>query len=347
MSSLNELLKYAKDAEASDLHLVAGNPPLVRVHGALEPVKKASKLTGKEIEEMVMGILSEEQTDRFQKQKDLDFAYALDDGTRFRVNLHYEKSSPGLAARTISPEIPTMEDLLMPPVTSSFTELPHGLVLVTGPTGSGKSTTLATMINKINETRNENIITLEDPIEYVFQPVKSVIRQRELGADMVSFALGLKHILRQDPDVIMVGEMRDLETIAATLTAAETGHLVFATLHTYSAAQTIERIVDVFPPHQQTQVRMQLSSVLRAIVSQQLLPKKGGGRVAAREILLNNPAIANLIRENKITQIKNVLQTSLKEGMQTLTQDLRNLIKQGVVEKADASGYLVGGESLE
>lgn len=347
MSSLNELLKYTKDAKASDLHLVVGNPPFVRIHGNLEPVKKAAALTTKMVEEMILGILSDEQADAFKKDKDLDFAYALSDGTRFRVNIHYEKKNLGLTARTISSKIPTMEEIAMPKVTQGFTELPHGLVLVTGPTGSGKSTTLAVMIQTINATRSENIITFEDPIEYVFEPIKSVIRQRELGSDMLSFAAGLKHALRQDPDVLMVGEIRDLETVAATLTAAETGHLVFATLHTYNAAQTIERIIDVFPPHQQSQIRLQLSNVLRAIVSQQLIPKKGGGRVAAREILINNPAIANLIRENKVTQIKNVLQTSLKDGMQTLAQDLKNLIKAGAIDKTEAAGYIIGGESLE
>lgn len=340
--TLNDLLNYTADNNASDLHLVSGNPPLVRINGALEPVKKASKLTTAELDEMIFKALTDDQSDRFKKDKELDFAYAPPHGTRFRVNLHYEKGAPGLAARTISPKIPTMEELTMPKIAFGFTEAPHGLVLVTGPTGSGKSTTLASMIQRINETRNENIITLEDPIEYVFLPAKSVIRQRELGSDMLSFAEGLKHVLRQDPDVIMVGEMRDLETVAATLTAAETGHLVFATLHTYSAAQTIERIVDIFPPHQQTQIKMQLANVLRAIISQQLLPKKNGGRVAAREILLNNPAVSNLIRENKLNQIQNVLQTSSREGMQTLAQDLKNLISNGLIDIGEARGYVVG-----
>ncbi|MEK7211980.1 MAG: PilT/PilU family type 4a pilus ATPase, partial [Patescibacteria group bacterium] len=268
------------------------------------------------------------------------------DGGRFRVNIFFEKGNMSLAARVISQKIPTMEELDLPAIAGKFTELPHGLVLVTGPTGSGKSTTLASMVEAINNSRDENIITLEDPVEYLFAAKKSIIRQRQLGVDMVTFAEGLKHILRQDPDVIMVGEMRDLETIAAALTMAETGHLVFATLHTWSAAQTVDRIVDSFPAHQQQQIRLQLALTLRGIITQQLMPKKGGGRIAVREILVNNPAVANLIRENKVAQIKTVMQTSAKEGMTTLAQDLKRLLKEDLIEKSVAEAMVVG-EKIE
>lgn len=342
---LEELFKKAIADGASDLHLVVGSPPLLRISGELVPAGKTA-LSAKNVADLIASILTQEQEKRFEAEKELDFAAETKDGGRFRVNIFFEKGNMSLAARVISQRIPSMEELELPEVVKSFTVLPHGLVLVTGPTGSGKSTTLASLIEQINGTRDENIITLEDPIEYLFEPKKSVIRQRQLGVDMITFAEGLKHILRQDPDVIMVGEMRDLETISAALTMAETGHLVFATLHTWSAAQTIDRIIDSFPAHQQQQIRLQLALTLRGVITQQLIIKKGGGRVAAHEILVNNPAVANLIRENKVAQIRTVMQTSAKEGMVTLAQDLKRLLKEGLIEREVAESMVIG-ESLE
>ena len=338
--TINELLKSVVKNNASDLHLVAGLPPILRVSGDLQKIKSKA-LSDKEVESLAFDLLDKNLQEKFLSEKELDVGYSLPSGERFRVNLHFEKGAVSLAARAIPREIPDMNEINLPEVAKKFTELPHGLVLVTGPTGSGKSTTLASMINEINKTRAENIITLEDPVEFGFVSDKSIIRQRQLGTDMLTFAEGLKHALRQDPDVIMVGEMRDLETIATTLTLAETGHLVFATLHTYSAAQTVDRIIDVFPPHQQPQIRIQLAMTLRGIVSQQLVPKKNGGRVAVREILVNNAAIANLIREGKAQQIKTALQTGAKFGMITLEQDFNRLIKEKLVEEETAEEYLV------
>ena len=338
--SINQLLQTAIQNKASDLHLVAGLPPILRISGALRKIK-ASPLTKKTVYMLGMAILDKELQVRFLKNKEMDVAYALPSGERFRVNLLFEKGAVSVAARAIPKKIPTMKEINLPEVAVRFTKLPHGLVLITGPTGSGKSTTLASMINEINNTRAENIITLEDPIEFSFVPNKSIIRQRQLGTDMVTFAEGMKHLLRQDPNVVMVGEMRDLETISSALTLAETGHLVFATLHTYSAAQTIDRIIDVFPPHQQPQIKMQLAMTLRGVVSQQLVPKKGGERYAIREILINNAAIANLIREGKVQQIQTVLQTSAKAGMFTLEQDIKRAISAKKIDAKVAEEYLV------
>lgn len=346
VTTLDELFKSAAKQGASDVHIVAGQPPIFRVDGELAPVDKAEELTGKSAGDLIKGILTREQEERFMKLKELDFAYQTGD-LRFRVNIHYAKGNPSLAARLIPMEIPSMKDLELPEVVQNFTDLPHGLVLVTGPTGSGKSTTLASMLEHINQNSAENIITLEDPIEFIFEQKKSIIRQRELGGDMVTFGDGLKYILRQDPDIIMVGEMRDLETISSALTLAETGHLVFATLHTWGAAQTVERIIDVFPQNQQSQIRLQLALTLRGVVSQQLLSKKGGGRVAAREVMIVTPAVANLVRENKIPQMNTVIQTGAKLGMVSLAQDLKRLIKEGAITKEDAMSYVIGASAME
>lgn len=344
MAQIDIYLKTAGDKKASDLHLLAGAPPMLRINGELEQIDKEKKLISKDLEGMIAGMLRKEDFDTFRKNKEFDVSYEVAE-FRFRVNLSFEKGNMSLVARVIPNQIPSMEDLELEETIQKFIDLPYGLVLFTGPTGSGKSTSLASMIQAINLQRAVNIITLEDPVEFIYNEEKSIIRQRELGRDMLSFAEGLKHALRQDPDVIMVGEMRDLETIAATLTLAETGHLVFATLHTSSTWQTIERIIDVFPPDQQTQVRLQLANTLRGVVAQQLLPAKEKGRVAAREILLNTPAVANLIRENKVTQIKTVLQTSAKEGMITMDQALKNLVKDGRVEKAQAEELMIFKEN--
>lgn len=329
---IDSYLSKASKNNASDVHLVANLPPFIRVDGNLKESEKKA-LTSAEIEAIIKELLETNQFNRFVAEKELDFAYENKEGFRFRINLHFEKGNFGLSARVIPSAIPSMEDITMPDVAYRLCQLERGLILVTGPTGSGKSTSLATMIEHINKNRRVNIITLEDPVEFVFKPAQSIIRQRQLGTDMINFQNGLIHVLRQDPNVIMVGEMRNLETIAATITLAETGHLVFATLHTYSAAQTIDRIIDIFPPHQQNQVRMQISITLRGVIGQKLVPQKNGGRVAAREILINNPAIANLIRENKISQIKTVIQTSAKEGMITMDSSLIKLYKDGLIEK--------------
>ncbi|MBU0648593.1 PilT/PilU family type 4a pilus ATPase [Patescibacteria group bacterium] len=337
---MKALLDFVISKGGSDLHLVVNNKPVVRIDGTLFRVEKEPLLQPKDVSELIYSILTKEQATILEREKDIDFAYQISGG-RFRVNVHYEKNNLALAARAIPEKIPSMEDIMLPESAYEMTRLPHGIVLVTGPTGSGKSTTLAAMINLINQERNAHIVTLEDPIEFLFKSKNCVIEQRQLHSDMVTFAQGLKHVLRQDPDVIMVGEMRDLESIATSLTLAETGHLVLATVHTYSAAQTVDRLIDVFPPHQQTQIRLQVALTLRGVLSQQLLPRVGGGRIAAREIMTNTPAIANLIRENKVPQIKSVIQTSAAQGMTTLAQDLRELIGQGLITEEIASTYVI------
>jgi len=336
---IDNLLKDAIKQAASDFHLIVGLAPHIRVNGELKPLGKTVTAQD-EVSSMIKKIVTEDQLKKFEIEKELDFAHETPDGSRFRVNIHWEKGNMGLSARAIPSKLPSMEDINMPEIMYDLCGLDRGLVLVTGPTGCGKSTSLAAMINYINQNRSVNIITLEDPIEFVFKPEKSVIRQRQLGTDMLSFQNGLVHVLRQDPNVIMVGEMRNIETIATTITLAETGHLVFATLHTYSAPQTIDRIIDIFPPHQQNQIRMQISITLKGIVSQKLLPKEGGGRVAAREILINTPAIANLIRENKIAQIRSTMQTSGKEKMITMDTSLKEVYKKGLISKETLDTHL-------
>jgi twitching motility protein PilT len=330
--SLDSYLEEAAKAGASDFHLVSNLPPTIRVNGQLTELTK-EPIEAADILSVVKKSIGDEKFDEFVKSKELDFAYGIPDGTRFRINLHWEKGNVSVAARTIPANIPTMEEIEMPEIAYDLCNYDRGLILLTGPTGSGKSTSLAAMINYINQNRKTNIITLEDPIEFVFKPIKSIIRQRQLGTDMTSFENGLVHVLRQDPNVIMVGEMRNLETIAATITLAETGHLVFATLHTYSAAQTIDRIIDIFPPHQQNQVRMQVSITLKGVISQRLMPQASGGQVAAREVMLNNPAVANLIRENKVAQINTAIQTGAKEGMITMDNALMKLYKEKIITK--------------
>lgn len=343
---IKKLLQTAVDEKASDLHLVAGLKPVLRVDGELNALEE-KEVSPKILEQMVLSILNEKQKDALLQQRDLDFSYSLGQGARFRINIHYERDNLGLVARVINEKMPTIDEINMPKITYNLVNLNQGLILVTGPTGCGKSTTLAAMVSYINENRRCNIITLEDPIEFMFQSKKSIIIQRQLGSDIPSFASGLKHVLRQDPDVVMVGEMRDLDTISATITLAETGHLVLATLHTYSAAQTIDRIIDIFPPHQQNQVRMQLSMTLVAVISQRLLPRIKGGRIAAREIMINTPAVSNLIRENKIAQLKTVIETSSKEGMISLDRHLKDLYREGLIEKEVAQNQMEHPESLD
>ena len=344
--NINDLLKTAVEKGASDLHLVANLPPVLRVDGNLAYIENEKKIGAEDMERMIMSILDEKQKDRFVANRELDLGLETD-GCRFRVNLRFERGNMGLVARVISGKMPTLEEVGMPKIVYNLLNLNQGLILLTGPTGCGKSTSLAAMINYINQNRFANIITLEDPIEYMFTSDKSIIVQRQLGSDMLSFAEGLKHALRQDPNVIMVGEMRDLETIATTITLAETGHLVLATLHTYNAAQTIDRIIDIFPPHQQGQIRMQLSMTLAGVISQRLLPKLEGGRIASREIMINTPAVANLIRENKIAQIRTVIETSSREGMVSLDQDLKRLYEEKIISKEIAQANMVNPELLE
>lgn len=329
MAGIKAYFQQAIKSNASDLHLVAEEKPIIRVEGELQEISE-SVLPAKDLEDAILGLLTSEQKKRFQEELELDMAYEVD-GTRFRVNVHRQEGNIGLAARLIPKEIPTIDELRFEPALRGFPNLLDGLVLVVGPTGHGKSTCLAAMIEEINKSRKAHIITAEDPIEFMFKEKNSLIEQREVGVDTKSFGAALKHILRQDPNVILVGEMRDPETIATVLTAAETGHLVFSTLHTSSAAEAVERIVDVFEGAKQKQILIQLGSVLRAVVAQQLVPAKKGGRVAAREILINTPAVANLIKENNIAQIKSAIQTGAKDGMVTMENSLKALEKEGLI----------------
>lgn len=330
---LFDLINYAIENKASDIHITVGVPPILRIDGVLKYFSQ-DKLYPKDIEKIVKEILNERQFKELESKGEIDTSYSSPGISRFRVNIYKQRGSYAIALRIIPFKIPTMEELGLPSVVKDLARLPRGLILVTGPTGSGKSTTLASMINLINEERSCHILTLEDPIEYLHKHNKSMVNQREIGTDSHSFANALRAALRQDPDVILVGEMRDLETISIALTAAETGHLVLSTLHTIGAAKTIDRIVDVFPPHQQQQIKVQLASVIQAIISQQLLPKTNGeGRVAAFETMVATPAIRNLIREEKIHQIDTVIQTSRKQGMQTMDYSLLELYKNGIISK--------------
>ncbi len=316
--------------KASDLHLTAGAPPSIRSKGKVQPMEGFPVLTAQQTRDVVYGILSEDQRKRFETSQQLDLAYAIPNVARFRLNCYMQRGAVSAAFRLVPQDIPALDDLGVPAVLREFTRKPRGFVLVTGPTGSGKSTTLAAMIDVINRERQDHILTIEDPIEFLHNHKRSIVNQREVGSDAPDFALGLRAALRQDPDVILVGEMRDLETISTALTAAETGHLVFATLHTQSTAQTVDRIIDVFPPEQQQQVRTQLSVALQGIVTQQLLPTADGqGRAVACEVLVPNPAVRNLIRESKTHQIYSAIQTAGAIGMQTMDADLVRLVRSG------------------
>lgn len=340
---LEEVLKQ----KASDLHLQVGLPPMLRVDGALKPVSGADALTEESIESLIFAILDDDQKQILLKDKEFDFSFAFGDLGRFRVNAFHERGNLAAALRLIPTEMTTIEQLGLPPVVHKFAEYPRGLVLVTGPTGSGKSTTLAALVHKINNERAEHIVTIEDPIEFTHKSIKSVVVQREVHYDTFSFSAALRSSLRQDPDVVLIGEMRDLETIAAAITIAETGHLVFATLHTNSAAQSIDRMIDVFPPHQQPQIRSQLSNILMAICSQRLVPSIGGGRIAAAEILIGTPAVRNIIREGKSHQLDAVIQTGAEFGMQSMDKTLVNLIHGGTITYDEARNFAVDIEELD
>ena len=330
--NLNQLLTLTLKEGASDLHLVAEEKPTVRVHGQLK-ILNLPPLEAKELETGLKEILNPEQLDRLAQEQDMDVAYAVE-GARFRLNIHVQRGTWAMAARLIPTDIPSPESIGFNETLYGLTHLHQGLVLVTGQTGSGKSTTLAVMINIINQERRSHIITIEDPVEFVYTKKQSLIEQREVSKDTPSFANALKYVLRQDPNIILIGEMRDLETIEAALTAAETGHLVLSTLHTPSAAETVERIIGGFPANQQQQILIQLAGSLKAVIAQQLLPRADGkGQVAAREILINTPAVANLIRENKISQINSVIQTSRKDGMITMQMAIKKLMEDKVVSE--------------
>jgi len=341
------LLEEVVKKKASDLHLQVGLPPMLRIDGSLAPVPGADLLTDETVETLIFAVLDEDQKQILLKDKEFDFSFAFGDLGRFRVNAFHERGNLAAALRLIPNEILTIEQLGLPVIVSKFADYPRGLVLVTGPTGSGKSTSLAAMLHKINMERAAHIITIEDPIEYTHRSKKSVIVQREVHYDTYSFSAALRSALREDPDVVLIGEMRDLETIASAITIAETGHLVLATLHTNSAAQSIDRMIDVFPPHQQPQIRSQLSNILMAICSQRLVPSIGGGRVAAAEVLVATPAVRNIIREGKTHQLEAVIQTGAEYGMQSMDKTLVGLIHAGTITYDEARNYAIDLEELD
>lgn len=335
------LLEEVVKRKASDLHLQVGLNPMLRIDGKLTPTPGTQVLNEEAVEALVFSILDEDQKQILLKDKEFDFSFAFGDLGRFRVNAFHERGNLAAALRLIPNELLSVEQLGLPTVVNKFAQYPRGLVLVTGPTGSGKSTTLAALVDKINTERAEHIITIEDPIEFTHKSKKSVVVQREVHYDTYSFSAALRSSLREDPDVVLIGEMRDLETIAAAITIAETGHLVFATLHTNSAAQSVDRMIDVFPPHQQPQIRAQLSNILMAICSQRLIPSIGGGRVAAAEILVATPAVRNIIREGKSHQLEAVIQTGSEFGMQSMDKTLVELIHAGTITYDEARNYAV------
>lgn len=347
MATLYDLLKQMIESGASDLHITTGSPPRLRVDGKLLSIDHPV-LSPTDTKALCYSILTDAQKHRFEENNELDLSFGIKGLSRFRANIFMQRGAVAGAFRTIPFNIRTFNDLMLPEIVNDLVKKPRGLILVTGPTGSGKSTTLAAMIDRINDERYDHIITVEDPIEYLHGHKKCLINQREVNADTVSFKAALKYVLRQDPDVVLIGEMRDLETIEAALTVSETGHLTLATLHTNSAVQTINRIIDVFPSHQQEQIRVQLSFVLEGILSQQLLPKKSGhGRVMAVEILVPNPAIRNLIREDKVHQIYSQMQTGQsKSGMQTMNQSLFELYTKGMISYEEAMGRSMITEEL-
>ncbi|HRY30491.1 MAG TPA: type IV pilus twitching motility protein PilT [Elusimicrobiota bacterium] len=332
-----DVLRLGVKQGASDIHLVIGKPPMARVNGEILELPGFEPVSAEESKRLIYSILYDEQKQRFEEQLELDCSFAIAGLARFRVNVLMQRNGVEAVLRIISSKIPDPETLRLSPAILEFAKLPRGLVLVTGPTGSGKSTTLACLVNIINSVRREHILTIEDPIEFVYEHNKCIVRQREVGQSTRNFNEALRHALRQDPDVILVGEMRDLETISLAITAAETGHLCFGTLHTTDAPQTVDRIIDVFPPHQQQQVRVQLSTVLKGVVCQTLIPRlEGEGRVAAREIMIVTPAIANLIREGKTHMIYNAIETGAKFGMVPLDRCLADLVGEGVISFDDA-----------
>lgn len=344
---LDEILRTAHELDASDVHLVAGHAPMVRVHTVMRSLEH-EPLSAEELTSTLRTILSEQQHETFDKQLDLDFSYEVTGLGRYRVNAHRMRSGIGLALRTIKTTVPSLADLTLPDVISRLTYLPRGLVLVTGDTGSGKSTTLAAMLQTMNERYRKHIITLEDPVEYVFESSRCLIEQRELGSDMPTFSSGLKHALRQDPDIVLVGEMRDLETAALAISAAETGHLVMSTLHTVNAAQTVDRIIDMYPSGEQNQIRSMLANTLQAVVSQTLFSRiDQPGMVPATEILLCTPAVRNIIREARTFEIPNIIETNRQLGMNSLDNSIAELYFNGFISRDDAVAQAAFPEKIE
>lgn len=345
-ATLDKWLQFSYEKGASDLHLSVGLPPIYRLHGSLVKID-VSAIMPQDSEAIIQAILNEEQLAFFMEKGEIDFSYSIYNVSRFRVNAYRQRSSVSLAFRVVPPNVPTLDELKLPPILKTLCQKPQGLILVVGPTGSGKSTTLASMIHHINQTAKKHIITLEDPIEYLHRHHHSIIDQREIGFDTLNFANGLRAALRQDPDVILVGELRDFETIATAITAAETGHLVFGTLHTGDAPSTIDRIIDVFPPDQQAQIRIQLASELVSVLSQRLFPTPNhDGRRAALEIMINNSAISNLIRNEKIHQIPSVIQTSRAQGMLTMETAIQLLLSDGAIARESVEPFMKGGSGL-
>ena len=343
---LNELLLTTARQNASDLHLAVGRHPTLRIDGVLIPLQKEPILIPEMAENLIFNLLTPEQKEKFLKEKEIDLSYSFEDKARFRVNIFYQRGYSAAALRLIPAQIRTVEELNLPPILHDFTRLSQGFVLVVGPAGHGKSTTLAALLDEINHTRTDHIITIEDPVEYIFTQDKCIVSQREVKTDTLDFHKGLRSLLRQDPDVIMIGEMRDTESIATAMTAAETGHLVFSTLHTNSASQTVDRIIDSFPAEQQGQISSQLAATLVGIVSERLIPRIEGGRVPACEIMITNPAIRNLTREKKAYQIDLVIETSVQEGMLTLNRSLAELVKKKEISLENAELYSLNPSEL-
>ncbi len=346
-NQLKELLSLTVKEQASDLHISVNQPPILRITGRLVPLIKKKRISPEDSQGLAKVLMTDEQYQRFLKEKEIDFSYNFEGKARFRINVFFQKGVISLALRLIPAKIRNIEELNLPPVLHEFAKASQGFVLITGPSSQGKSTTLAALIDEINKTRTDHIITIEDPIEYVFEDDRAIIDQREVYQDTLSFARALRSTFRQDPDVIMVGEMRDPETIATAITAAETGHLVFATLHTNSASQTIHRIVDSFPPEQQDQIRAQLSGSLLGVVSQRLIPRIKGGLIPACEIMISTPAVANLIRENKIHELPLVIETSAEKGMISLNRALANLVKKKEISLENALTYSLDPAELK
>lgn len=342
---MQELFAEAARVNASDIHIVVGYPPMLRVSGKLQIVTGQAKLTESQVSELLLSVCSAEQKELFLTNKEIDFSYVAATG-RFRVNLYHQRGSAAGAFRYIPDKIRSIEELGLPEVLHNFVKLRQGLVLVTGPTGQGKSTTLAAMIDRINQTKASHIVTIEDPVEYVYPPAMSVVSQREMHGDTHSWSIALRSVLREDPDIVLIGEMRDYETIASAITIAETGHLVLATLHTNSAAQTVDRIVDVFPEHQQAQVRLQLSNVIEGIVSQRLVPAIQGGLVAVCEVMTATPAVRSVVREGKTHQLDNIIQTSAEFSMMTLEAALAKAVNEGKISVEVATAYALRPEDI-
>ncbi len=346
-ATLAQMLDLLIEHEASDLHLVAGYPPMVRINGSLLPIQSENPLTESQSQDLVLQLINEEQKVRLEEKKTLDFSYQHEKRARFRINAYYQRGSLAASLRLIPMKIKTVEELGMPSIVHEFSQYNHGLVLVTGPTGSGKSSTLAAVIQEINLSRKEHILTIEDPIEFIYSPAMATISQREYGQDTPDWAGAMRVAMRQDPDVILVGEMRDLETISAAITLAETGHLVFATLHTNSGPETVDRIIDIFPQHQQNQVRQQVAAILRAVLAQRLIVSADGTkRVPAVEVMVKNGAVANLIREGKTHQLDSIMQTGSADGMMMLETHLASLVSAGIITYQEAVKRAIRPEEL-